>query len=89
MEEAVARKVVSVVPVLLDLPSKKLYIDYDEEADVLYVSFKKPVKATDTMVLDEGILLRYKGNELVGVTILNASRFLRNQGTTARRSSSR
>lgn len=25
-----------------------MWIDYDEEADVLYISFRRPQKATDT-----------------------------------------
>jgi len=65
----------SAVPHLLRWPQRKAWIDYDEEADVLYVSLKRPQKATDTKFLaDKGILLRYRDKELVGVTILNASR---------------
>jgi uncharacterized protein YuzE len=41
---------------------------------VLYISFKRPQKATDTEMLKEGILLRYKEKEVVGVTILDASK---------------
>lgn len=48
-------------------------VDYDREADVLYISFRRPQKATDTKVTDEGLLLRYHGKELVGITILDAS----------------
>gem|GEM_PF-2600674 len=48
-------------------------MDYDREADVLYISFRRPQKATDTRVTDEGLLLRYHGEELVGITILEAS----------------
>lgn len=59
---------------LLKLPQKKLWIDYDEEADVLYISFKRPQRATETIMTEEGILLRYKDNELVGITILEASK---------------
>lgn len=37
---------------------------------MLYVSLKRPQKATDTRLSeDEGILLRYKGKQLVGVTV--------------------
>jgi uncharacterized protein YuzE len=62
-------------PHLLHLPSGRAWIDYDAEADVLYISLKRPQKATDTRLLeDKGILLRYKGKELVGLTVLNASR---------------
>ena len=63
------------VPHLIRLPQGKAWIDYDKEADVLYVSLKRPQKATDTKLLaDKGILLRYRDKELVGVTVLDASR---------------
>ena len=55
-------------------PQKKMWIDYDEEADVLYISFRRPQKATDTEMTEDGILLRYKDDELVGITILDVSK---------------
>ena len=71
------------LPYLTRFPSAKAWIDYDEEADVLYVSFKRPQKATDTRWLEkEGILLRYRDHELVGVTVLDASK--RNNGNKKR-----
>jgi len=42
---------------------------------VLYINFERPQKATDTEITDEGILLRYIEDKLVGITILNASKF--------------
>ncbi len=69
------KKIVDAIPILLEFPVKKFHIDYNKEADVLYISFERPQKATDTEVTDEGILLRYRENKLVGITILNASRF--------------
>lgn len=63
------------VPHLIRLPTGKAWIDYDREADVLYISLRRPQKATDTELLDdEGILLRYRGKALVGITILDASK---------------
>ncbi len=63
------------LPHLIRLPNGRAWIDYDEEADVLYVSLKRPQKATETEFLkDQGILLRYKAKELVGVTVLDASK---------------
>jgi len=50
-----------------------LSVDYDREADVLYISFQHPQKATATEMTDEGILLRYRGKQLVGITVLDAS----------------
>jgi len=56
-------------------PASKLWLDYDAEADVLYISLKRPQKATETIDLDEeGILLRYRKSELVGMTVLDASK---------------
>lgn len=53
----------------------KLFVDYDKEADVLYVSFGKPQKADDAVQGKDGIIRRKKGDKIVGLTILNASRF--------------
>lgn len=52
-----------------------LFVDYDQEADVLYVSFGKPQKADDAIQGKDGIVRRKKGNRVIGLTILNASRF--------------
>jgi uncharacterized protein YuzE len=59
---------------LADLPAYPLWVDYDKEADVLYLSFEKPQDATDSKMLDNGILLRYRGDKLVGITIFDASK---------------
>jgi uncharacterized protein YuzE len=53
---------------------KYLWSSYDAEADVLYVNFKKPSHATDSELTDDDILIRYEGKEVVGITILNASK---------------
>jgi len=58
----------------LKFPTHKIWIDYDQGADVLYISFKRPQKATDSEMLENGILLRYRDEELVGVTIPEASK---------------
>ena len=55
-------------------PASKLWLDYDAEADVLYISFRRPQKATETVEDDDGMLLRYRGKQLVGVTVLDASK---------------
>ncbi|HJH25351.1 MAG TPA: hypothetical protein C5S37_00950 [Methanophagales archaeon] len=40
------------VPYLLKMPSNRIWIDYDEDADVLYVSFQKPQHADDSEMKD-------------------------------------
>ena len=73
-QEDVLNEVFKATPPLLKLPVAKMWIDDDKEANVLYISFKRPQKATDSEMLENGILLRYKGEELVGITILEESK---------------
>lgn len=61
------------IPLLLQLPSHQLWIDYDAQGDVLYLSFEKPQQATDSIMGEDGHLYHYRGERLVGVTILHAS----------------
>lgn len=58
---------------LVKLPKRRMWIDYDEEADVLYLSFRKPQKASDSKLRDDGIIVHWRGKEIVGLTILDAS----------------
>ena len=61
------------------LPSLKrtaqgaLWMLYDAETDVLYVNFKKPSDATDSELTDDDVIIRYEGEEVIGLTILHAS----------------
>ena len=73
------KEVFHVIPHILRLPYTKMWMDYDKEADVLYINFKRPQKATDSEMLDNGILLRYRDKELVGVTVLDASKRRKNR----------
>jgi len=66
--------VYTLIPHFIKLPPKKMWLDYDEDADVFYVSFKRPQRATDSEMLENGVLLRYRGTELVGITIMDASK---------------
>jgi uncharacterized protein YuzE len=63
----------------LKLGTKKLWLDYDEEADVLYVSFRRPQRATDSR-MEENLISHYHGDDLVGVTILHASEIAARHG---------
>jgi len=68
-------EITKALPHLIRLPKGRAWIDYDQEADVLYVSLQRPQKATNTEFLEKkGILLRYRDKELVGVTVLDASK---------------
>jgi uncharacterized protein YuzE len=73
LTEQEINRVVRSVPRLIDLPSKRFSVDYDEEADVLYLSFRKPQGASDSEMPDDGIIVRTHRGEIVGLTILDAS----------------
>jgi len=62
------------VPYLLKMPSNRIWIDYDEDADVLYISFQKPQHADDSE-MEDNIIYHYHGRKLVGVTIVGARKY--------------
>lgn len=55
-------------------PQRYLWSSYDEEADVLYVNFKKPSHATDSELTDDDVIIRYENEAIIGLTILHASK---------------
>ena len=55
------------------LKYKKIWVDYDEEADVLYLHFKKPNHADSSEMTEDVIIIRYEKGEVIGVSFLNAS----------------
>jgi uncharacterized protein YuzE len=55
------------------LPAKRMWLDYDEEVDVLYVHFEEKPASTHSEMTEDGIILDYQEETLVGVTILEAS----------------
>ena len=67
------RRYLKAVPHLVGLPISKMWIDYDEEADVLYLSFRRPQRATDSELRDDGIIIHRRGKKVVGLTIQDAS----------------
>jgi len=48
---------------------EKIDFDYDEEADVLYISFGKPREAKDSVEVEDGVVYRLADKEVVGITI--------------------
>ncbi|HKI05253.1 MAG TPA: DUF2283 domain-containing protein [Thermoanaerobaculia bacterium] len=62
------------IPAIRQTPDDYLWMSYDRQADVVYVNFKKPSHATDSELTDDDVILRYEGEDLIGLTILHASR---------------
>lgn len=60
---------------LANISKAKLWVDYDKEADVLYINFGKPQEADDSFLGEDDIIQRKRDGRLIGVTMLNASRF--------------
>lgn len=68
------KKILNLIPELLEVPYSRIWTTYDEEADVLYINFKKPSHADDSELTDDDVIIRYEKGEIIGITILNASR---------------
>ena len=69
MKQVVSRELIDQV---LALPARQMWTEYDDEADVLYISFRKPQQANDSRMEDDGNIYHYRDDELVGITVLNA-----------------
>ena len=54
------------------LVPKVVKLDYDDEGDVLYISFGEPEPADDADVTDQGVIIRLREGKIVGLSILNA-----------------
>ena len=64
---------IGLLPAVKKAPQQNVWIYYDEEADTLYVNFKKPSVATDSELTDDDVIIRYDGQEIIGYTVLHAS----------------
>ena len=62
------------IPVVDRTPRHSVWMNYDAEADTLYVSFKKPGHATDSEMTEDDVIVRYENNEVIGFTVLHASK---------------
>ena len=70
MDEA---ELIKMIPHVVRSSTKKVWIDYDEEADVLYISFQKPQHA-DESEMEDNIVYHYQGKDLVGITVIGAKK---------------
>jgi uncharacterized protein YuzE len=60
------------LPTIDQIPQKNVWIHYDDEADVLYVNFERPSEANDSEITDDDVIIRYRDDEVIGMTILHA-----------------
>jgi uncharacterized protein YuzE len=73
LEEQKISNLLKVAPNLAKLSKPKIWLDYDAEADVLYLHFEEKPTATHSEMRDDGIIFDYRDTTLVGLTILEAS----------------
>lgn len=73
MEEQIINKIEKIIPDFIKI-ARNMWIDYDKEADVLYISFEKPQNADDSL-MEDNLIIHKRDGKIVGLTILNASEF--------------
>lgn len=73
MAVADIQPLLDMIPTVRDSPDRSVWLNYDVEADTLYVHFRKPNLATDSELTDSDVILRYNDEELIGMTVLHAS----------------
>ena len=76
MEAIAVQELKSVLPYFLK--HRNIWAHYDSEGDVLYIQFKKPNHADDSEMTEDEIIVRYENDEVIGLSILNASLRLSN-----------
>ncbi len=76
-EAPIVQEIFKALPYIKKIGAKQLWFDFDEEADVLYISLERPQNATDTDILEDGVFVRLRGKKVVGITITNFSQKFR------------
>ena len=73
LEERSIKSLLNAVSQLIQIPKKRMWLDYDSEADALYIHFEEKPNSNNSEMREDGIIFDYKDNRLVGLTILEAS----------------
>jgi len=58
---------------LVALSAEKMEVEYDKEADALYITFSPNTPADDSELSDNDIIIRYKNKKIIGLTVLHFS----------------
>ena len=56
------------------MKQKTVWANYNEEADVLFLHFKKSNHADHSEMTDDDMIIRYENDQIIGVTVLNVSK---------------
>lgn len=68
------------IPAVLQAPHRSMQCTYDEPADVIYMNFEPGAEATDSELGPDDIIVHYRAEEIIGLTILHASSRIRVNG---------
>ncbi|ASC72740.1 hypothetical protein XM38_036980 [Halomicronema hongdechloris C2206] len=64
----------NIAKALQTVEQRSCWMMFDAEADVLYINFQNPAQAaTDSEVTDDDVVIRYIGDQVIGLTILSVS----------------
>ena len=74
MADLNVKQIADLAPAFLSIPFQSMWYYYDREADALYLNFKKPSHADDSELTEDDVIIRYEAGEIVGLTVLHASR---------------
>jgi len=58
---------------IVALSTEVIDVEYDEKADVLYISFSPDIRADDSELTSNDVVIRYKNGKIIGLTILHFS----------------
>lgn len=73
-------EILKIIPHVIQSAQKKIWVDYDEAADVMYINFKYPPNAVEHEQMPNGIVRNYdEKGKFTGFTIIVARRFLKQQ----------
>ncbi|MFI5263491.1 MAG: DUF2283 domain-containing protein [Candidatus Kapaibacterium sp.] len=67
-------KYLGLLPEVRQTPESSVWMTLDKDADVMYINFRKGTQATDTELTDDDIIIRYDGDDIIGFTVLHASK---------------
>ena len=72
MESVIVKEIKNMLPYFMK--HKNVWASYDDEADALYLHYKKPNHADHSELTEDNIIVRYEKEEIVGITVLDASK---------------
>jgi len=58
---------------IVALSTEAVDVEYDEKADVLYISFSPDSQADDSELTENDVVIRYRDGKIIGLTVLHFS----------------